>query len=140
MEFSKLHLDLNIDHTDFNNLTFLPLYMSNFYSRILKNDFINGSLDARNLPDFVFYNFARTVLITGLPSVYAIPIAFTRWVFSRHELFAPTAVIKNGHIVTVNEADSYDYTIIGSLGEWFTVHANKSFNHVKDLTINTKFG
>ena len=86
------------------------------------------------------YNFARTLLITGLPIVYGIPIAFTRGVVTRHELFTSTAVIKNERIITVNAADSYDYTVPGSLGEWFTAHANKKFNHVKDIKINSKFG
>lgn len=52
-----------------------------------------------------------------------------------HDLFAPDAVNKNGTIITVDLADSYDYTQAGSLGEWYTVHANRKFDSIKSVTL-----
>ena len=35
----------------------------------------NGTLDP--IPDFHFYNFARTTLITSIPMIYSIPLIFS---------------------------------------------------------------
>ena len=127
---TKLHLDLEINFSAFKDYTLLPLYLSNMFTRN-----ISGTLDP--VPDFHFYNFARTALIAGLPTVFSVPLAFTRGVFLRHDLFAPDAVNKNETIITVDLSDSYDYTKAGSLGEWYTVHANKKFDNVKNVTSTT---